>query len=104
MSARRQMALILAIVVVVSLALLGIGVTQAAQGAPAAPIEQTWGPAKRYMTTPCASITGVNCYWDAPAHSAYGGHSFYSIPVGGKVCIQFWENWYNRLHGYCRKR
>jgi hypothetical protein len=59
---------------------------------------------QRYLTTPCQYEDSVGCYWDARTMGNGEGHSFYAIPIGHKVCIQYWNRKYNRHHGSCYPR
>lgn len=50
----------------------------------------------------CAEEDSINCYWDATRTGPhFPGHSFYSIRVGHRDCIVFWNSKYNRKHGHC---
>lgn len=58
-------------------------------------------PKPIWMTTPCQYEDSSNCYWDAGKAGDRAGHSFYSIRVGDKDCIAYWENRYAKHHNYC---
>jgi hypothetical protein len=44
----------------------------------------------------CAEEDSVNCFWNDGS-----GHALYSIRVGHKVCRIYWNEKFNRHHGYC---
>lgn len=50
---------------------------------------------------PCLEEDSINCYWNARSQGNGQGHSFYSIRVGGRDCIIYWDRHYNRRHGHC---
>lgn len=56
----------------------------------------------RFMNRPCATRKSTNCYWDAIGRTGHDGWSYWSIRVGKKVCIRYWDAAYNRRHGHCR--
>jgi hypothetical protein len=57
-----------------------------------------------FITRPCATRHSVNCYWDAIEETGRDGWSYWSIRVGNKVCIRYWDAAYNRKHGHCTSR
>lgn len=58
-------------------------------------------PVPVWMTTPCAQEDSSNCYWDAGAAGDHRGHSFYSIRVGDRDCLIYWEDRYAKHHNRC---
>ena len=54
-----------------------------------------------FVTRPCATRHSVNCYWDTIGRTGQAGWSYWSIRVGNKVCIRYWDAAYNRKHGHC---
>lgn len=66
--------------------------------------------AERFMLYKCTSKT-LNqkpCYWNAREHGNYNAvsaerSSFWIIRVGDMKCKKFWDNRYDRRHGFCRK-
>lgn len=50
---------------------------------------------------PCLQEDFINCFWNAKEWGNGYGHSFYAVRVGHKVCTIYWNEKYNRRHGYC---
>ena len=55
----------------------------------------------RFMSMPCPLEDSSSCYWDAQAQGNHVGHSFYSIRVGRRDCVVYWNTQFNRKHGRC---
>lgn len=60
-------------------------------------------PTPRFMRVACAQEDSSNCYWNAGESGNGEGHSFFSIRVGDKDCIRYWDAKFNRKHGFCVK-
>jgi hypothetical protein len=52
----------------------------------------------------CAEEDSVNCFWNARRQGNGVGHSFYSVRVGQRVCVIYWDRAYNAHHGGCHHR
>jgi len=63
-------------------------------------------PAKtlHFMVDSCDQEDSPNCYWDAQVAGNHRGHSFYSIRIGNKDCVRYWNWKYNIKHGRCYPR
>lgn len=66
-----------------------------------APAPVLHGALRIAVSTPCPEEDSVNCYWDAGTAGNGRGHSFYSIRVGARDCVIYWDRAYNRSHGHC---
>lgn len=76
-----------------------------AKAAPAPVVQRADNPENppRWMTSPCKYEDSRNCFWNAETAGNGSGHSFYSIAVGKKDCVIYWNNRYAKRHNYCVK-
>lgn len=49
----------------------------------------------------CPEEDSINCFWNARSAGNGRGHSFYSVRVGHRDCVIYWNEKYNRHHGRC---
>lgn len=73
--------------------------TAAAFGAVTQPVLK--GPVEHAVTHTCAEEDSTGCYWNAQVQGDGLGHSFYSIRVGNKQCVVYWDGDYNLANGHC---
>lgn len=101
----------IAAIIIAVIALFIVGCVSTGAQADDEPATDTgyWGlavpHAERFMLYSCTSKTVMQkpCYYNVREYGHTGKQSFWIIKVGNYHCKKFWDNRYDRTHGFCRR-